>query len=80
MHVAQGVVQWPECVEVFGCDRFDAAARLEHVHAVAGEAQVGLDILRLTIEELGRDAVEQDNGGCKRPVAVSSALGCEILS
>lgn len=70
MHVAQGLVERPESVEVPGCDGFDTTARLEHVHALPGEAQVGFDVLRLTIEELGRHAVEQHNGSCERPVAV----------
>lgn len=76
VHVAQGVVQWPESVKVSGCNRLDIAAGLEHVHALPGEGKVHLNALRLTVKKFCRDAVEQNNGSCERPVAVIMALVC----
>ena len=68
MHVAQGLVQRPQRLQIPGGDGFEIAARLEHVHAGFCVGEVEVHAVWVAVDELGGGAEEEDDGGGKRPV------------
>lgn len=69
VNVAERVIQRPKRVKVPGCYGLCRAAQFEHVHARFAVCEILLHI-GLSLEQLGRSAVEQHDAGCEGPVAV----------
>lgn len=61
MDVAKRVEKRPERLEIPVCDGLEALAWLKHVHAFFGEAQVHLNTLAFSIEELCCGAVKKND-------------------
>jgi hypothetical protein len=57
----QSLVEWQKRVEIPGCDGLDAAACHEDVHTTLGVAEVSIDSVRLSIENLSSSAEEEDD-------------------
>jgi hypothetical protein len=61
MDVTKRVKQWPEGLEVPVCDGLEAPARFKHVHTFFGKAQVHLNTLTFSIEELRCGAMKKND-------------------
>lgn len=74
MDVAKRVEKRPERLEIPVCDGLEALAWLKHVHAFFGEAQVHLNTLAFSVEELCCGAVKKNDRRGEGPVAEETVL------